>query len=455
MQTTKEAKRQGLPKPVERDLRLRTMRASLFEGSFSLIMQGLADAFYVPYLTALGATTRQVAFGVALPFAFSAAVQLLGLRLLYHAGSRRKLIMITTLGQALCFIPLGLAWQLGGLQIWAAMAAFTISAIVGNIGASAWADWLGSVVPRRRRGKYFSFRNRLHSFLQIVMALAAGRLLDYAAGKVLLMFTAIWCTCTLMRLLSCMSFRWHWEPELPVVAGQNESFGKFLRGLSSGGFGKFTLAMALINFGATLAGPFFTVHMIRNLHWSYAAYTILIMMPTLMMVLMLGVWGRAIDKFSSVTVLRLCSIWLCLIPLPWILTNNYWVLLANNGMSGLAWGGLNLAAFTYYTAALPAGRRLQAVAHYNAIVFAAIFAGTMLGGVIEPLLPMVGTYQIQSIFLVSSLARFLPAFMMQGLAAEQTHRGYVTMLERFFFDPKLTFWNGVAGPVVRFVRKGI
>ena len=50
-----------------RRLRRRTMRLSIAEGGIALITVSLSDAFYIPYLTAMGATIVQIALGAGLP----------------------------------------------------------------------------------------------------------------------------------------------------------------------------------------------------------------------------------------------------------------------------------------------------------------------------------------------------------------------------------------------------
>jgi hypothetical protein len=145
-----------ISKPVLRKLRQRTMRVSILEGAFAFVMAGLAEAFYIPYLNALGASHLQIGLGASLPVLMAGLIQLFSPIALQKSGSRRNLIVPTVAGQALAFIPLALAWHLApALQVWSAIAAFVVSATFSNIGASAWADWMGAVVPRKRHGKYY------------------------------------------------------------------------------------------------------------------------------------------------------------------------------------------------------------------------------------------------------------------------------------------------------------
>ena len=92
-------------KLTQRRERLRSMRLSLIEGSFAMVMVATIEAFYVPYFNAMGASTLEIGLAVSLPALATALVQTFTPVALQKVGSRRKLSTLTTLVQAACFIP--------------------------------------------------------------------------------------------------------------------------------------------------------------------------------------------------------------------------------------------------------------------------------------------------------------------------------------------------------------
>jgi MFS family permease len=56
---------------------------------------------------------------------------------------------------------------------------YATSAILAQIATPTWLDWMGDMVPRRIRGRYFATRQAWTMPIQIVVALLAGLLLDY------------------------------------------------------------------------------------------------------------------------------------------------------------------------------------------------------------------------------------------------------------------------------------
>ena len=92
-----------LDKISQRGERLKSMRLSLAEGSFAIIMIAMIEAFYVPYLNAMGAGTLEVGLAVSLPALAGAMIQIYGPAALKKAGSSKKLVVLTVLAQAIFF----------------------------------------------------------------------------------------------------------------------------------------------------------------------------------------------------------------------------------------------------------------------------------------------------------------------------------------------------------------
>ncbi|MCJ7778731.1 MAG: hypothetical protein MUP16_10500, partial [Sedimentisphaerales bacterium] len=177
----------------QRKERLGAMRLSLIEGSFAMVMVAMVEAFYVPYFNAIGAGTRQIGLAVSLPALAASLIYIYSPTALRKAGSRRKLVALTVLLQALGFIPFALVSHLHSksASVWGAIGFYVLLSSAGNLSGASWADWMGNIVPKKWHGKYFANRNRILSLIQIAIAIFAGFLLDRAA-KVMLMFSLIW-----------------------------------------------------------------------------------------------------------------------------------------------------------------------------------------------------------------------------------------------------------------------
>jgi MFS family permease len=440
----------------QRRERLKSMRLSLVEGSFAIVMVAMIEAFYVPYFNAMGASTLEIGLAVSLPALAAALVQIFTPTALQKVGSSRKLSALTTFIQAICFIPFALMCQIhGNWAIWGAIGVFLLLSTAGNLSAASWADWMANIVPKKWHGRYFANRNRILSLIQLMIAISASFLLDHAAGKVMLMFSVIWLSCFAARSISSLILMLMYEP--PVVVKEPKQAGNFLgfvKALPRTNFGTFTLAASLLSLAVNFSAPFFAVHMLRNLRLSYVEYTILTVTATAAVVGTLGIWGRIIDRLGAITAIRFCTLVITLLPLPWVITDNYSILMCTQVLAGFSWAGFNLGVFVYYLNFQGHTTRVSSISYFNAINFFCVFVGATLGGLLGPCLPTIASYQLQTIFAVSVLMRIIPTILFQGVKTEKQPQKF-TAIERLFFDPNLNIRLGITRSILRFFKRDI
>jgi MFS family permease len=159
------------------------------------------------------------------------------------------------------------------------------------------------------------------------------------------------------------------------------------RSLKSTGALGFSTYVALMNAAVGLSSPFFTVYMLRDLKLSYLEFTVLSGASVFVQFLMLGTWGRIADVYGNRLVLIVTSISLPIVPAVWILSDDFWALLAFQALSGLSWSGFTLATGNLLYEVVPRTRRAAYVAFHNVGTAAGVFAGAMLGAALEQVLP--------------------------------------------------------------------
>jgi hypothetical protein len=425
------------------------MRLSVIEGAFAVFVFALQQAFYIPYLNELGASKLQIGVGAGLPALMTGLIQIWVPVLLVRAKTYKKIVFLGSLIQGLCMVPLGLMWYiLPHNPIWPSIAAVTVSATAMGIGMAAWADWMSYIVPRRRRGKYFSRRARILTVIQLAATVTAGYMLDHTAAKTLLVFTIIWFLCFITRTISSICLIYYYEPEkMKNRPRTKSSFTRFVRQQLPTSFGKFVLAVSLIHLGVNFSGPFFAIYMLNDLKLTYIRYTVLHLTPALTIIATMGVWGKICDRVGCVTPMRLAAFLITILPLMWVITQNYYLLLFNQLVAGIAWGGFMLATFNYTLGALAPTDRVNNISYLNAITFICIFLGALMGGLIGPLLPKISDYQLHSVFLLSVLIRIGPALLFQLVSEDKPLHSRLSPMERFFFDPRLSLRLGLTRSV--------
>lgn len=445
------------PEMQDRRRRLATMRLSIAEGLFAMIAIGFQQTFYVPFLNALGADKLQVGIGAGIPALMTGLIQLGVPRWLEKTTSYKKVMFYSTLVHGLSFVPMALiAYLHGPLSVWSAIACMAVSSAAMGFGAGCWADWMGHVVPRRRRGVYFGNRNRIINLVHLGMSVLAGHMLDTLPGKTLVIFSLIWWLGGLARTGSSFMFFRHYEPQtLHHQPRQFGRFGDFCTELTSSAFGKFVVAFSLINLAANFSGPFFTLYMLNDLKLSYIQYATLSLTPSLTTILSMKPWGRICDRFGYVIPMRLQVTGVMGLPLIWIITDNFWILVLTQIGAGLTWGGLTLSSFNYSIAAISNQNRLSSLSYLNVLSSVCIFLGTTLGGVLGPHLPAFTSSQYHSIFLFSVIMRIVPVVIFQTLPEDSRPKTKMNTIERFFFDPRLNIRMGFDRIIVNKFRRPI
>lgn len=417
--------------------RKRTMQVSIFEGVVALVMFGLIQNFYIPYLDAMKASKLAIGIGFGGHLLAQGLVQIWSPAMLRVFGSYKKFVLASTFLQGLLLISFAMMYHwCMGKAIWPSILLMAASSIAGGSTVGVWADWMSYIVPRRIRGRYFSFRSSLQTLSQLIASLIAAYFLD-RTGNVLGVFIWIWIVAGVSRIVSGILFCWHYDPpeiyERPPVQVR---FRDFVAQLHTHSYGRFILAYSLLFLGTYFSAPFFTLHMINDLHFNYVQYGCVQMIVPLVTVVSLRLWGKICDRLGNMMPMRLTVTIILLLPLGWLISGNFWYLLGLNIVGGFAWSGFTLYAFNYSIGELPSGKRLAYISYMNAIAAVFYFSGSALGGWIGPMLPAFTIFQMHSIFAFSALLRLPAVLIFQTLPTDEPAGTHMSAVEKFFFNPR-------------------
>jgi MFS family permease len=179
-------------------------------------------------------------------------------------------------------------------------------------------------------------------------------------------------------------------------------------------FVRFSIFFASIQFSVSIASPFFTVYMLRDLHYSYIAFTANSGMAILAQFFTLNRWGRISDIFGNRRILSATGIIIPLLPLLWTFSSNFWYLLIIQAVSGFAWAGFTLSASNFLYELIARDKRATYLAIHNVLAAVGVFAGAMLGGYLGKSLPtsleiagrtLAWSSPLIGVFLISFLVR--------------------------------------------------
>ena len=303
-------------------------------------------------------------FGIlaALPYVAS-LLSLPASLLIERTGQRKKIFLASLYFQRLLWfpialIPMWLVGRYGAAGAGQALAVFLgllfVMHACGAVGGPAWVSWMADVVPDRLRGKFFSRRRQWGLVSAIPAALLAGWLLDQRAGgadaMAPLRWTAIVFMCAAVFGLADIHL-FQYVPDVPKApqrgSGLLRALGEPVRNRQFLWFAGF---VGTLTFAVAFMQQFVTLYLLDKSKVGVSNATAQMMMlvvPMAAQLLMLPVWGTAVDRMGKKPVLALAGLGLVPVAFGWCLLGpgDLWLgyILAAGQM--VLWTGVEIANF--------------------------------------------------------------------------------------------------------------
>ncbi|MEQ8857975.1 MAG: MFS transporter [Pseudomonadales bacterium] len=399
----------------------RSLRHSISDGVFFSAMVGGAEGYFSAFAVFLKASTAQIGVLASLPPLLASFSQLLSAWLGRRTGRRKPIIVFGALLQAVTLFPLAL------LPWWfpeQAVPLLILSAIVyfvgPNLGSPQWSSLMGDLVPESRRGRFFALRTRLCSLASFTALIGAGLVLHGSneLGLTYWGFVAVFLAGAAARFASAWHLQRMLDPGGHVAALEAPWHADLWHGLRSTGLLPFSLFHASMQLAVGIASPFFVLYMLRDLGFSYLEFMINTAASVCVQFLTLNRWGRLSDLFGNRLILLTTGSVIPFLPALWLLSTNYYYLLAVQAASGLVWAGFTLSATNFVFDLTPPARRATLMAVHNVLAAAAVFVGAVIGGWLGTHLPTSTNLfgdeiswlsPLYGVFAISALARLLVA----------------------------------------------
>lgn len=337
-------------------------------------------------------------------------------------GYRRNAILAVSLSRQVLLPLIPLPFWDGSESAKQALliAVSAASAVLGVIGNNAWVSWMGELVPRSIRGRYFGRRTGLTALGATLSSLAAGMVLDRAAltahtGLALSVLAAV--ACLVGAITTVLLFRQH-DPCDPSEVERFDLSATLLpiRDIRGRRVLEYRTAW---NFGVGLSATLYSLHMLQNLKMGFAQVALYNAGVAAVRIVTAPLWGKAIDRVGSRTVLTVCSFGIAVVPVLWVLptAEHLWPLAVDVFASGILWGGHGLASFALPLAVAPRKGRpfyLAAFATATGVFFA---IGAAVGGLLATSLPEHTVWMghpfiaLHWVFLISAVGRFAAALL--------------------------------------------
>ncbi|HOJ87333.1 MAG TPA: MFS transporter [Elusimicrobiales bacterium] len=159
-----------------------------------------------------------------------------------------------------------------------------------------------------------------------------------------------------------------------------------------------------------IAAPYFSVYVLKELKFDYIRYMFVVSFGQVLTWLTAPFWGRMNDKIGSVKTLKYAFIFIPFISLMWMLTKNFYLLLAVEIFSGIVWGAFGLVYNTFIYEYVKPQERTKYVSYLIFFMSIAQFLGSMIGGVLYDKLSFDSVSTFLILLALSTLGRFISLF---------------------------------------------
>jgi MFS family permease len=331
-------------------------------------------------------------------------------------GSYRRWVVGCAALQAFCFVPLFGAAVSGAASPWLLFAVGAAYWGFGMATGPAWNAWVGTLVPARVRVRFFARRARLAHAALLLGIVAGGYTLEWGKqrGEAFPAFAALFAAAGLARLVSSRLIAR--QSEAPGLASRLEAvhLGGVVRELAAGEAGRVVAWLLAMQVVVNVAAPFFAPYMLGPLGLSYDGFMLLTATSFVSRLALLPLLGRLAERGRSVGLLRLGALGIVPLPALWLVSDDFYFLLALQSFAGCAWAAVELATLLVFFDRLAQETRTSVLAFYNLASAAAVALGSLLGaGLFTALGADASAYG--ALFAVSSIARMATLPLLRGL----------------------------------------
>ena len=333
------------------------MRWIIWDGILAGVMVVLTGGVYLTgFALMVGASQTAIGILCSLP-RLSQIMQPLGAFFVERLHMRKK-ISVGVFGPArllwllILLLPaMGYAGGKSRLALFVLISVAVVSSMLAGLASVSWFAWMADLIPEGGRGRFFSRRTMLAGGISATIGFVAGKGLDLsklwlgpdsAIGFLVVFGVGMVCGLASWYALS----RCPEPPIRPDPPGERPGFRAMLQDAwADRNFRQLVYALSFLTAGVWLAGPFFSVYMIREMELPYSLMSIFAACSSFGSLLMVRLWGRLSDHFGNRPVILTCLFGTGFLVVPWLLTANgaWWPLVIAHLVGGAAWSGVFLA----------------------------------------------------------------------------------------------------------------
>lgn len=358
-------------------------KLSIYNGLASTAATNMVNG-YIPLFAigVLGATNQQIGLIVSLPSIIGMLALIPGAIWLNRVPSKKKFTAISTLFTRLLFSLILFVPFLGSpYAAWALVILIALLNFPGALSGLSWQSMIGDLVPEKRRGEFFSSRNRYNTIAAMAVTFGTGVFLQQFDKDNALPYQILFIAAFLFAVLEIYYLFKHKEPEGNKKENSTEEKSRklSLNVYKHKPFLAFVISALLFGFSAQMAWSLFSIYQIKEANATALWLSLFSVTNQLAQIISIKWWANAADRRGNSFVLFIAAAGMATAPALTMLSTNLVYLTLINLWIGLFVSGTNLLLFNQLLKASPETDRTNYIANYNFLLSIVGFIAPQMG----------------------------------------------------------------------------
>lgn len=362
----------------------RELRFSLVDGAAFGGMVGIGETYLPAFALAVGLGEMAAGMVSSLPLVAGGLMQLASPMAVRLLRSHRRWVVVCAIVQALTFLPLLAAALTGSISTATLLFVAAVYWGAGLATGPAWNTWIGTLVPRSIRPRFFANRTRISQAGVFAGFLVGGLVLQYASAhdQHIQSFAVLFALAAGCRLLSIRMLQLQSEP-VPLPENMRQiPWKRVFHHLRASSGGRLLVYLVVVQGAAQLAGPFFTPFMLKKLEFTYGELVFLFSIAFFAKVVALPMCGQVAKKIGARQLLWIGGVGIVPLSGGWLVSQHFVWLSVLQILGGVAWAAYELAFFLLFFESIAEEERTSVLTIYNLLNTTAWVVGSLIGGAI-------------------------------------------------------------------------
>ncbi len=365
-------------------------KISIYHGMASTIATNISNNYFPIFaITILGATNYQVGLISSLPPFIALLMTIPAAVLLNRAREQKKLVAIAILLARLLLLLIVFVVYIPShsTKTWAFLVVVALISMPNTVANVGWQTFISGLVDEKRRGQFFSDRNRLLTMVGLIATLTIGILMkDSATGA--LAYQVLFTVAFGFGLLEVFLLMRHDEPATLLEDSSRKRKSMDWSIFLQSNYVYFLAAALFFNFAWQMAWGLFNIYNVRVAGATVFWISMFSVGSALVQFLTFPLWKKWAEKYTNVRVFIWSALGMATTPFLVVLSTNLYYLTFINTVTGFFLSGTVLLLFNLLLEQSPEESRTYCITTYNVLLAFIAFIAPQVGIFLLELLGM-------------------------------------------------------------------